>query len=270
MNWKRKSERLSDGWLRTAKRQVQRICTGLANSPDEDLLKATHDVRKRIKKLRALLRLTRDRIDGPFRRKQNQSLRQISHSLSPMRDATAQVAIWEKLHQHFPEDISAEVFTAVARELSAQEEPSVATAASRKQLQKKLQSALKSVKKLPLKKLRKKDLRAGIKRTGRLFREGFKLARKSATDENLHNWRKRAKDLVNQLDILGQTLSVRDSKRVEQLEKLGRLLGDDHDLMILENRLRELDAGSHQKLQRPILTWRKQLQKTAFKLGRKI
>ena len=144
------------------------------------------------------------------------------------------------------------------------------SAGSRKQLRKKLRTALKSVEKLPLRRLKKKDLRAGLKRAIRRYREEFEKARKSASEENLHAWRKRAKDLGHQLDIMGNTLLKQDDQPIARLEKLGKILGDDHDLAILEHRLHELDSGDLHKLEKPIKVWRNELQKAAFKLGRKV
>jgi CHAD domain-containing protein len=270
MNWKQKSERLSNELLTTARKQVLRICDGLVRSPDKDLLNATHEVRKRIKKLRALLRLTRDRIGEPFQKRQNRTLRAIAHSLAPMRDTTAQVATCEKLHQHFPKEVPKKVFANVVKAITNGHSFSEGSLESRKELTHKLRMALKAVEYPPLKRLKKKDLRAGFKRAGRRYRKEYERARKSATDENLHAWRIRTKDLLNQLDIIRETLSKAEDKWGKRLEKLARFLGDDHDLAMLEHRLRELNLHALHQLEKPIHKWRQQLQKEAFTLARKL
>ena len=270
MNWKQKSERLSDELLTTARKQVLQICDGLAKSPDRDLLNATHDVRKRIKKLRALLRLTRDRIGEPFQKKQNRTLRTIAHSLAPMRDTSAQVATCEKLHQHFPDEVPKKVFSNVVKAITNGHSFSESSPESRRELTHKLRTALKSVEHLPLKLLKKRDLRAGFKRAERRYRKEHQRALKSVTDEHLHTWRIRTKDLLNQLDIMGETVSKKEGKWANRLEKLARALGDDHDLGMLENRLRELNLHASHQLEKPIQKWRQQLQKEAFKLAQKL
>src|SRR5262249_54863231 len=151
--------------------------------------------------LRALMRLTRDRIGTPFQKKQNCTWRLIAHSLAPMRDATAQVATCKKLHEHFPDKVPKKIFSNAVKAITRSHGLSQSSPESRKELADKLSAALKSVQYPSLERLKKKDLRAGFERAKRRYCKEYKRALKSVTDEHLHAWRIRTKDLLNQLYI---------------------------------------------------------------------
>ncbi len=271
MLWKIKSERLADDLLEAAKKQILDICGHLENPPDDRLFAAVHQARKRIKEVRALLRLTRELTGERFYQKQNRSLRAIARALAPMRDAAVLLATWQKLREALPGQITQKEFFIVAKKLSAKQRiQRGSTAKSRQQLKAKLESLLKSLDALPVKSISKKDLRAGLKQTRRQYQKEHRKATHSSTDENLHAWRKRVKDLTHQLDLVGNSvskISKRAGKHTEQLRKLGKLLGDDQDLALFENAISKIDPGTGKKLRKPIKKKRAELRKAAFKLG---
>jgi CHAD domain-containing protein len=61
----------------------------------------------------------------------------------------------------------------------------------------------------------------------------FETVGRDPSEENFHEWRKRVKDLGHQLSLLCPARPRKLGARTEQLEKLGDLLGDDHDLFML-------------------------------------
>ena len=271
MSWTSESERLSNDLLEAARRQILDICGHLENRPDDRLFIAVHQARKRIKELRALLRLTRKRTGETFYRQQNLALRSMARSLAPMRDAAVLLATWHALRESLPEKISKREFATVAKKLSlARPKQPAATARSRRQLKQKLESAVAVLEKLPVRDITKHDIRSGLKRARRRYRAEQRKARRSSTDENLHAWRKRVKDLTHQLELVGDSISKRTGRHNQQLKKLGRLLGEDHDLALFETVIGKIQPDTGKKLREPIKKHRKELRKAAFKLGRKL
>ena len=265
-NNQRKTQSLPDDLMQVATLEVLQIRQRLSKSRKNDLPQAVHESRKRIKKLRALFRLTRNHIGEAAYQKLNHIMRAIAHSLSPLRDAAIRRETWHEFRPDCPDQISDAEFSMVAESLSHQSDQRIKTTAlSRNQYKKKLGLALALIKKTSLNRITKKELRKGMKKTHNRYQREYRKARQETTDESLHAWRKRSKDLLHQLDLLGHR-----GKRVEQLRELGKLLGADHDLAILKSRVLKISPGTFQKLQKTIERKRADLQKAAWRLGKKL
>jgi CHAD domain-containing protein len=107
---------------------------------------------------------------------------------------------------------------------------------------------------------------AGVRRVFKAGRKAFVKAR-SKDDQALHEWRKQAKYLLNQLDILTTVFNVRFKNRRRRVKKLAEILGNDHDLAVLVSKLRSPDESSGAK---NITRKRSQLRARAFRLGKKL
>src|SRR5262249_14754613 len=81
-------------------------------------------------------------------------------------------------------------------------------------------------------------LASGLKRTYKRGRLG-RAAAADATTENLHEWRKRVKDLWYHLEILQPMRPEILGELAEKAHRLADLLGDDHDLAVLRSMLTE-------------------------------
>ncbi len=81
---------------------------------------------------------------------------------------------------------------------------------------------------------------------GNTYRAGRKaLAKaKSNDDRALHEWRKQAKYLLNELELLRAVFGL-DAKRLRRhADRLAAILGDDHDLGVLSEKLRGYRAAA--------------------------
>ena len=81
------------------------------------------------------------------------------------------------------------------------------------------------------------DVLAGAARAYARGREAFKVARADPTPESLHAWRKRAKDLWYHQRLLAPAWPAVLGAQAEEAHVLSELLGDDHDLAVLMERL---------------------------------
>ena len=98
----------------------------------------------------------------------------------------------------------------------------------------------------------------------------MKAARKSGEPEHFHDWRKRAKDLRYQLEMLEPRLSSRFTELREMAEELAEMLGDLHDLDVLGDDLarRALNEESKVRMSALIFEARDQLVQDCLALGR--
>ncbi len=104
-----------------------------------------------------------------------------------------------------------------------------------------------------------------------LARNAHKTAVRTRATEDLHEWRKRLKDLVHLSEFGGGRLrhakrTLADGKRAEQL------LGDDHDLALLRSRVVKQGRTATARFVSNVEIGgrRAKLQRRAFRLGRRI
>ncbi len=121
----------------------------------------------------------------------------------------------------------------------------------------------------PLQKLHWADLCSGLGESYRRGRKAFKAASRDRTDENLHTWRKRVKDLWYQLRLVQCVCPKAICREAAEMKRLSEYLGDDHDLAMLTAAARgaRLAPQEVQALLRWIAGHREELQSAAFDLG---
>jgi CHAD domain-containing protein len=118
-------------------------------------------------------------------------------------------------------------------------------------------------------------LAPGLRRIYRRGRKAMQRAQADPTNENLHEWRKRVKDLWHAEQIVRPAAPKKMKKLAKRSHALADLLGDDHDLaelsMYVERHPNGFDDRTAQlALMAVIDRRRKELQRRAFRLGRKL
>jgi CHAD domain-containing protein len=73
----------------------------------------------------------------------------------------------------------------------------------------------------------------GVERIYRRGRKALRIAAASATDRNLHEWRKQVKRLGAALDMVAPLSPRRAAKAAKKINALGAELGDDRDFALL-------------------------------------
>jgi CHAD domain-containing protein len=84
----------------------------------------------------------------------------------------------------------------------------------------------------------------GISRAYRRGRDAFVEADVDPTTEHLHDWRKRVKDLWYHQRLLNDAWPELIAVQAEEAHRLSELLGDDHDLGVLAERLGGVGSGA--------------------------
>ena len=165
----------------------------------DDPIEAIHDARKRIKKTRALLRLARPGLKKDEYRRRNRALRDTGRGMSANRDADVLVETVELLAERFVGQYPKTFFAGVKRPLAAHARAlrREADAAAHADVLTGLAQD-----RWPLAALDPEALAGSLERTYARGRAAFAVADREPTASNLHEWRKRVKDLWYQQQLL--------------------------------------------------------------------
>ena len=233
---------------------------------DREFHAAIHGVRKEVKKLRAMLRLVRAGIARDEYRKMVKVLRQTARRLAPPRDAWVAVKSFENLAgASGPRFFALEKNLRKSRQHQARRfwKQDSATATERR-----LRKIGRRLAHLKVQLAGWTTVEPVLEAGWRHGRDVFELVRRKPSPAKLHAWRKAAKSLWYQLQLL-QPAEPAARARIKQLELLGGLLGEHHDLVLLqETSTKEADEAA--PLNRLIEARQKKLRAEAVKLGARI
>jgi CHAD domain-containing protein len=235
---------LADAVPRIACQQVDRAIAELTDL-DIDANEAVHQVRKRCKKIRGLLRLVRGSFTASYQQ-ENVWFRDLARRLSGVRDSEAMLECLDKLLDAFSQELDADAFATVRRALTEQRtavhegedvsERIRVTAAE-------LQEARIRVLGWRLDNSGFAVIQEGLLRTYRRGRKAMRFAYETPTPENFHEWRKRVKYHWYHLRLLRELWPAPMKPLAAETKWLADLLGDDHDLaVLLETLVRDGDT----------------------------
>jgi CHAD domain-containing protein len=233
-----------------------------------------HSARKSIKRARAALRLFRCALPKATFTRLNLTLRDAARPLTYVRDAKVLLDTLASVREYFGAAASCIPTDVLERKLKAQlayarrtvRASSTALAGARRDLQ----QVMTDIDRARLRDAGWDALGPAIRRVYRHGREALREVGVERSDEKLHEWRKRVKHLWHALQILEPLRPALLGELADQAHTLADLLGDDHDLAILSQRVVEDDsaqARATQALIGLIVTRRQALQERALALG---
>jgi CHAD domain-containing protein len=201
---------------------------------------AVHDARTSLKKIRALLRLVRDEIDGDVFAQENICFRDAGRQLSAVRDAAVMIKTFDKLVDQFSAQLTAQAYTELRKVLGQ------SSTAQRAEKQKTLAMvaqtigvARQRVEHWPINHEGFSTLRPGIERACKRGRRSLAQAVDQPSVENFHAWRKQVKCLWYQIRFLKPIWPKMMEPLADEFKTLGDYLSDDHDLAIIRERVLE-------------------------------
>ena len=204
---------------------------------------AVHSVRKRFKKVRALLRLVRGALGEGVFVVENSTFRDTGAALSEVRDATVLVQTLDALKEQA--DPAA---YAVARKRLLSRRRAV----KRRVIQggNGLQSAADQIAQVgprvaswPLEGAGWDAIESGIQSIYRKARDAYRHTQTTCHPELFHEWRKRTKDLWHQMELLEPLWPEALHSLADEFHALADTLGLEHDLSVLKTVL-EAEAMS--------------------------
>ncbi len=259
---------------RAALKQLTKARVALLLPPEQRAF-GIHEARKRIKEVRALVRLVRKPLGDTFV-PENRRLRDINRKLSAMRDASALIETWDALALGAPALFATRSMQNVRKRLLIRAQDGKRTVGEAYQVLSEVEADVSAIEQAvatwPLSGKRFELFASGLQKSFADGRRSFAVADGAVTDDHLHDWRKRVKDHWYHTRLLGAAWPAAFKVRASMLKDLSELLGQDHDLFMLETLLDIEPALFGTARQRHLLAEivgrrRAQLQRKAFSLG---
>jgi CHAD domain-containing protein len=272
-----KGEPVGPGIRRVLQAQVDDAVAQLRGEAGNEPADAIHEARKDMKKIRSALRLVRDAIGDDAWRRENDHFRDVARKLSAHRDAEILVESLDGLRERFGP--AARERTETLRNQLDEEnraahddgtiERTMAGAAAE------LIALRSSLDELDLDGDGWELIAPGLHRSYRRGRKRLRAVEEDASVTNLHELRKRVKDLWYQLRLIREADRHMIGALADHAHGLSDHLGDDHDLALLrEEAHRRRDAFASPADERHLLQEidqrRGELQFAAISLGERI
>jgi CHAD domain-containing protein len=233
-------ESLPEGLARAARGRIDHAIVELRGKTDSTTEEAVHAARKDLKKLRALLRLARGELGESTFARENRAFRDAGRELAAARDSDVMLDTLKALDlpAGLGWDLRKPIQAHRARNGGGSRHAAAAGVVSM------LREARRRVDDWPLEDDSFRALRDGLESTYRRGRRDFKAVQANASVEALHEWRKRVKDLWYHHSLLCALWPPVMEAVGDEAHQLADRLGDDHDLAVLADWIREhTDAG---------------------------
>jgi CHAD domain-containing protein len=228
----REGEPVSDGLIRIALGQLDEAIEQLERGSEE----AIHEARKSFKRLRAVVRLARDQLGDVTYGRENRAFRDLGRRLSGARDSRVLLETLDAVAGiEPPPDLRGSFATehAIAeRQLTRDAIPD--------EVVQELRQVRELIAAWPLEQDGIESLSSGFRRVYRRARRAYRRAERDPTVENLHELRKRTKDVWYCCQILRPASPKRMKPLARDAHKLSDLIGEEHDLAILAERVEEI------------------------------
>ena len=234
-----------------------------------------HEVRKHLKRLRAVMRLAIGVVGKNCHAEENRCVRNIGRLVSDLRDAQVRLQTFMQLRDKATKNSGKQLFPRTEELLLLERESfSAAFAGWQRQAIPQLEAVNARLMNWPLDDLEWREICNAV---CNIYKRGQRGLAKTIDDpepENFHAWRKRVKDVWYELRILQPLNRTVLEEMAHDAEVLGELLGSEHDLEFLRARL-EKESGDEAlcdelaKLQKLITKRCKKLRRDALELGRR-
>ncbi|WP_026934801.1 CHAD domain-containing protein [Christiangramia echinicola] len=220
-----------------------------------DIHEAIHDIRKRLKKIRALARIVRDELGDEKYNEINIFFRDLGREISDFRDLTAHLETIALLNERYGKHIYVNFLSTIHKQIEKERDTMEKELRESKFFSEHLVDKLKQAqKKLLTWPVHNNDIQIILPSIKRVYKRGKKALKKSyknPTKENFHEWRKRVKYLWYQTLLLQDTWPQFFETLELELHELADFLGNDHDLMVFQLKVNsgDIDIKDPQQLE---------------------
>jgi CHAD domain-containing protein len=245
----KQGEKVPKGVRRIVGRRIDKALKALKSGGKTVSDPAVYDARKRFKEIRGTLRLVRGELGDKAFQRENRTFRDAARPLSALRDAAVVVDSLDELVKLFGGRVKAQNMARLRRALLKNHREARKEVIGRdgavEGIVRQMRKAKTRIKNWPLKRRGWKAIEEGLRQVYDQGRRAMKKAVARNSDEALHEWRKRAKDMRYELELLESTAAQVIRPLAQQAHLLADLLGDDHDLAILRTSAQEqFNSGS--------------------------
>ncbi|UII25024.1 CHAD domain-containing protein [Fulvivirga maritima] len=237
-----------------------------------------HSSRKSFKKIRAILRLIREKTGKQEYKKQNTLYRDLGRQVSDLRDSTSIIEVLQELRTKHAKELEPNAFEQPLDSLQYYRRQ-----ATKKQLD--IEDRLGTIKSTLHDQLKASedwipeiesfaDLAPNLRRVYKRGKEGLAKSIESKSPQDFHEWRKRSKYLRYEMEILRRIWPKPMKALAKELHTISDYLGTDHDLYVLTEKINNSDVQFKSNTEKSILIaliehQRQQLQEYAILKGKK-
>jgi CHAD domain-containing protein len=236
-----REEGAGEALRRVAREQIEQGVEEL--SGDLPVGEKAHQVRKRCKKIRGLLRLYRP-VLGKIYKRENRVFRDVGRKLAPIRDADSLLETYDALLDAYSDEVDRSGLAPLRRRLTEHRrnllEEEIDTQALVTSVREILEEARARVQKWRPSSEGFAAIRGGLKKSYKRGRSDLEDLANAAQPESelAHEWRKRVKYHWYHLRLLDSLWPVVVGTRANEAHRLSNYLGDSHDLAELQAALR--------------------------------
>ncbi len=270
-------ETVPDGVRRMVQEEIQSAVGELNHGGGKKREEAIHEARKSLKKIRGVLRLVQPEL-GRVYSEENTRIGELGRELSEIRDAAAIIEVFDSLVEKYNGALQKDALASVRRGLEKSKRETEQTADLPKMVQRAtsvLRATGRRAKTWPLKQDGFQAIAPGLELRYRRGRKAMATAQKDPIPENYHEWRKRVKDHWYHVRLLESLWTDVMQAREASLKDLETWLGDDHNLVVLREKLEDKpeqygDSSSVQLVLGLLAQYQKELRENAMSLGQRI
>lgn len=231
-------EKLEDAMQRIAIEQIDKAIDEI-NDAALERSEIVHQVRKRCKKIRGLLRLVRPGID--FYSAENKAFRNAARRLSQARDLQAMTETYDLVMDEYEPRVKRQDFGGIRRTLTLRKQEIVSSDAMGERLCKfhaEMVDARQRVADWKLEKSAGKALSKGVRKTYGRAVDAMAQAYDTRSSADFHEWRKRAKYHWYHARLMKELWPEVIKPYRNEVKRVSSALGDHHDLAVLADKLR--------------------------------
>ena len=271
----KRDARIGDEVKRIVGRPLELATTELRSIGDPRSDAAIHRARRRVKKIRAVIRLVRPSLGGTFQ-PINRRLRETVDLLAPVADGQGVVEALDRLSEKYGDGFAAETLATfraglVEREARADRQAKVDRVLQR--VSATLRDERERVKKWKLKGASFKPLARSLETSCRAARKAMAATITHPTTDNFHWWRRHVKDHWFHVRLIKARCGNRLLAYERRLEALDDCLGEYHNFALLgaivmaETSVPRPEAARRLRI---IKKYQGELRRKAYALGRRI
>ena len=224
---------------------------------ETDIHISIHEIRKSIKRIRAVLRLIREEIGYSTYYRENVFYRDISRETSGLRTHNVLALTLENMKGDLSGTFPAEALDSLIASIRSEREKMLAgitdDGKTLKRLAGSFTEARERVYELPVEQDGFQVFAGGIHRMYRQGKDYLNLAQDDPADHHLHDLRKRMKYLWYQIEIIKPIYPGILKAYADSLEGVSEKLGIYHDLAVLSQFLKENETGLEKDLLETLL-----------------
>ena len=229
--------------------QLDRATSELTSIGDPESDEAIHDARRRVKKIRAIIRLVRPVLGKEYRA--DPALRRVSKLLAPVADGQGVIDTLNQMLKRYRRELPPKTAEAIRSDL-VDRGRRIDSQASKDGVLEKAQMTLRAERQRVKRwKLNADGFRAvapGLKASVRRARSAMVDAWLHPTASHHHTWRRHVKNHWFHVRLLGARCGYRLQSYQRQLEALDGILGEYHNLVLLHEVLVSDTALAHNEV----------------------